>query len=427
MSAITAQNDSQVSLLDLASNIMKQTAKITAYLEANNLPEPTFDQDAPAPPATSEYRTIHRSLVASLDELRRLTDGPYPTLRSFICQGNDLAAFHIAFEFEFFNIVPLDSGMELTELAEKAGLDVDRTGRVMRMLATHHVFKEPRPGYFVHTSVSSLYQRSPDSYAAGHYSVDEMLKAATGAAAALKASPFESDSEHCGFNTANGLPMFQFYAKNPAHAKRFAKAMAGATSVDRQISELRDSYDWNTLKGTVVDVGGGSGHVSVSLAQNFPHLNFVVQDNSQDMLDAAKHVPTNADVADRISYMKHDFFEAQPVKDAAAFFMRQCTHNWSDRDVVRIFKGMVPGLEASGPGIPFLINDTIIPEPGSIPLHEERALRQMDMLMMIGLGAKQRTKAEFAALLKEADQRYEIVNAYAEGSSMGLLEVQLKI
>lgn len=98
-------------------------------------------------------------------------------------------------------------------------------------------------------------------------SVDEMLKAATGAAAALKAAPFESDSEHCGFNTANGLPMFQFYAKNPAHAKRFASAMAGATSVDRQISELRDSYDWNALKGTVVDVGGGSGHVSVSLAQ----------------------------------------------------------------------------------------------------------------------------------------------------------------
>ncbi len=38
--------------------------------------------------------------------------------------------------------------------------------------------------------------------------------------------------------------------------------------VDRQISELRDGFAWESLnKGTVVDAGGGSGHVSISLAR----------------------------------------------------------------------------------------------------------------------------------------------------------------
>jgi ribosomal protein L11 methylase PrmA len=31
---------------------------------------------------------------------------------------------------------------------------------------------------------------------------------------------------------------------------------------------MRDSYQWESLKdGTVVDVGGGSGHVSMALAK----------------------------------------------------------------------------------------------------------------------------------------------------------------
>lgn len=42
--------------------------------------------------------------------------------------------------------------------------------------------------------------------------------------------------------------------------------------VDRQVAELRDSYPWAGLKdGTVVDIGGGSGHISIALAKvRFP-------------------------------------------------------------------------------------------------------------------------------------------------------------
>lgn len=150
----------------------------------------------------------------------------------------------------------------------------------------------------------------------------------------------------------------------------------------------------------------------------------MVQDHSEDMLAQGKTLV--GPVEDRIRFMQHDFFEPQPLRDVAAFFIRQCTHNWCDKDVVRIFKGFVPGLEGSAKGTPLLINDTIMAEPGVRPAHEERALRQVDMLMMIGYGAKQRTMGEFGALLKEADPRYEIVGLHA-GDSMGLLEVHLNV
>lgn len=57
--------------------------------------------------------------------------------------------------------------------------------------------------------------------------------------------------------------------------------------------------------------------------------------------------------------------------------------------------------------------------------HEDPFLRRLDILMLAGLGAKQRTEAEFEVLLKEADRRYEIVSVHADGP-LGLFEIHLK-
>ena len=127
----------------------------------------------------------------------------------------------------------------------------------------------------------------------------------------------------------------------------------------------------------------------------------------------------------RVTYLQHSFFEPQPTKNAAAFLIRQCTHNWADHDVVKIFKAFVPGLEGSSSGTPLLINDIIVPEPGTWPRHQERLIRQVDMVMLVNCGAKQRTEAEFESLLKQADPRYEIRNVNMNGP-LGLLEVYLK-
>lgn len=37
--------------------------------------------------------------------------------------------------------------------------------------------------------------------------------------------------------------------------------------VVNNVVELRDNYPWAQLKGTVVDIGGGSGHISIEMAR----------------------------------------------------------------------------------------------------------------------------------------------------------------
>jgi hypothetical protein len=90
-----------------------------------------------------------------------------------------------------------------------------------------------------------------------------------------------------------------------------------------------------------------------------------------------------------------------------------------------MFKAVVPGLEGSAATTPLLINDIVLPEPGTVPRLHEREMRQADMVMMVCFGAKQRTKEEFEALLKEADERYYIHKVHDQGA-LGLLEVYLK-
>lgn len=131
------------------------------------------------------------------------------------------------------------------------------------------------------------------------------------------------------------------------------------------------------------------------------------------------------DVRGRVSFVQHSFFEPQPVRDAAAFILRACALNWCDKDVVTMFRALVPGLERSKPTTPLLINDLVVPVQGTLERGFERGLRQIDLIMLVGFGGKLRTEADFEALLKQADERFEIRGSYPEGL-MGVLEVYLR-
>ncbi|KAI9690327.1 MAG: hypothetical protein M1822_009288 [Bathelium mastoideum] len=422
--ANSATQGSSPSILALAQNILELTQDMTKYFHANNLVAPTFALDSQDPPNTPEYRRLHATLKSSLEDLQLLIDGPRKWLRAFCCTGYDLGALQVALDFEFFQLIPAHGDITLENLAKKAGLDLDRTSRIIRQLMTYRLFEEPRPRAISHSSASLLMQRDEELRSVVHYSLDEMLKAAADCNTSLKASPYETHQNLNPFVTRHGVGIFEFYKNDPKKARRFAKAMAGLRRMDHHLDYLLyDGFNWPAIKGTVVDCGGGNGHISKSLAQLYPDLNFIVQDSNADMLAEGRDSLSN-DLRNRVAYLQHSFFEPQPTKNAAAFLIRQCTHNWADPDVVTIFKSFVPGLEQSSPETPLLINDIIVPEPGTWPRHQERVVRQVDMVMMVNCGAKQRTKAEIELLLQEADPRYEIRNVFDNGP-LGLFEVYL--
>ena len=93
---------------------------------------------------------------------------------------------------------------------------------------------------------------------------------------------------------------------------------------------------------------------------------------------------------------------------ANAFLIRQCLHNYNDADCIKIMRAVVPALEKCEAGTPLLINEVILPASGSTTRNVEHHLRQIDLCMMVTLGAKQRSEREFESLLKQADSRFEV-------------------
>ncbi|KAF2826265.1 O-methyltransferase [Ophiobolus disseminans] len=410
-------------LLALADDLVKHTFAVAEYLRSNNYPQPTFAPDSVGRPETPEYVQLRSSLKKTLENLQHLVEGPKVHVRNLCCQGYEIAAIQVALDFNFFTIVPAKGQISLEQLAKQAGVDLDRTSRIIRLLATEFIFHEPSPGYIAHSTTSYLLHVDEEVRATLHYSVDEMLQAASSTADNVKASPLEYDSALTPFTTRHDLPIFDYYGKDTKRSIRFAKAMAGWSKMNLNLNALKDAFPWGKLNGTVVDVGGGSGKVAITLAQNFPNLDFVVQD-SADMYAAGQELLTD-DVRGRVSFMQHSFFEPQPQGDAAAFILRACALNWCDADVVTMFRSLVPGLERSKPDTPLLINDLMGPVPGTLTRDFERGLRQIDLIMLVCFGGKLRTEKEFGALLKRADERFE-VRSYTPEGLMGLLEVYLR-
>lgn len=135
-------------------------------------------------------------------------------------------------------------------------------------------------------------------------------------------------------------------------------------------TKLIETYPWHEIgngTGTLVDVGGSGGHISVGIAQQAPGLKLIVQDLPAPLKKAA--IP--ASVADRVELMAHDFFKPQPVQ-ADAYFFRQIFHDWSDSNVLKIIRAIVPALK---PGARIIINEFIVPEPGTLPFAKEKRIR----------------------------------------------------
>jgi hypothetical protein len=170
----------------------------------------------------------------------------------------------------------------------------------------------------------------------------------------------------------NGQSLFETFGKEPAKAKRFAGSMAAFNASPLMShSHLASNFPWATLgSGTVVDLGGSHGELCAALAASNSDLHFIVQELPPTIqsVDRSAFPPA---VAPRIEFMEHDFFNPQPVT-AAVYTFRQILHNWADTNVIKILRALIPALL---PGARLLVHDLILPEPGTLPLMQERQVR----------------------------------------------------
>ncbi len=149
-----------------------------------------------------------------------------------------------------------------------------------------------------------------------------------------------------------GRSVFEELYRDPARLEQFMQAMTGA-SMDNSHA-LAGRFDFSHYQ-TVCDVGGGTGQLSIILAQRHPHLRCTTFD-----LPAVEPIATRtieqANLSDRVRAVSGDFF-TDPLPAADVITMGTILHSWN---LERKLQLITSAFEALPSGGAFIVVENLI-------------------------------------------------------------------
>jgi hypothetical protein len=275
----------------------------------------------------------------------------------------------------------------VAELAELCGADAASLRRVLREVASMGLLRPAGDGYELTEDGMALRSGTPGSLR----SVVRAL-AREGLWYAMGAVPRTVRTGRNAFTERYG-PFYEYVARDPALRALFDEYMIARTSP--YLGALAGSYDFSRFH-TLVDVGGGRGHLLAAVLAGHPRLEGVLFDRDHVIPGAARELEQRG-VAERCRLVAGDFFAAVPP-GADAYLLASVLHNWADEDCVRILGNV---RSAMRPGGRLFVVEMVVPDG-----EEPHPGKHMDIRMLAILdGARERTRREFATVLGDAGFR----------------------
>jgi len=192
-----------------------------------------------------------------------------------------------------------------------------------------------------------------------------------------------------------GMPVFDYYARNPEDSRIHDEAMAEMTRL--AVAAILRSYDFSRFR-CVVDVGGGSGQFLAAILREYAALRGVLFD-LPFVVESADAIVTATDVRDRCKIEGGSFFEQVP-RDGDAYMLKQILHDWNDERAKDILSTCRRAMTKDAT---LLILDRLLPEHAEAGEAVDAFVTDLEMLTMGGgRGGRERTETEFRELLDQA-------------------------
>ena len=269
-------------------------------------------------------------------------------------------------------------------LAQAVGAHPQALARVLRALAAHGVFEEVG-GAFRHTATSRLLRSDhPQS-----------LRAFVG----MMGMPVHWEAygklEHSVRTGESAMSCiapggtFQYFATHPEEARLFDDAMTAKSH--EQIDSVLRVYDFSGFK-CIADIGGGRGHLLRAVLAANPGLTGVLFDLPH-VIEALASSPSS----ERLRLRSGSFF-TDPLPACDAYLLMSVIHDWGDPEATAILGAVRRAAPAHAK---VLLLEMLLPDtPGP---HPAKSL-DVEMLVMT-TGGRERTRAEYEALLESAHMR----------------------
>ena len=263
------------------------------------------------------------------------------------------------------------------EVAAAVGADPDLLTRVLRGLALEEVLAEVGGGRFALTELGERLRSDVPGSIKGPMVVRGELyyRAAAGMLAAVR---------HGGtaFEQVYGDRFFEYLGRHPEQEAVFQGSMTGRS--EQEAGDVVAAYDFGGL-GRLVDDGGGYGILLGTILR-----------------------------ADRCQLVAGDFFASVPA-GADAYLLSRVLHDWADDDARRL---LATCRSAMPPGSRLLVVEALLPERA----RDQPAVIRMDLHMLVLLGARERTEAQYRRLLAETG--FQVERVVPTGSPAGLSVIE---
>ncbi|CEO58344.1 hypothetical protein PMG11_03074 [Penicillium brasilianum] len=425
--SLPTQNDDLLN--ELASSISSNAQIVSTFLHSEGHQAPSFNRDAASTvvPATAptDVQKAREALLEASMKMFQLASGPREYLPNLAVNYQYLSCLHWLIHFGIFSRVPSTGSITYSELAADAGVPERTLKTVARMIMTSQVFYEPQPGSIAHTATSAQFVTNQSLSDWAQFMCEASVPAALSLVVATERWPTSQSRTETAYNVAanTDLPFFDHLATLPERTRQFAGYMKNVTSSEgTKLDHLLSGFNWAGLgSAKIVDVGGSTGNAGMALATSFPELNITVQDLPENAAEGAATL--KPELASRVTFQAHDFFQPQPVIGADIYLLRMILHDWAIPEAVRILQQLVPAMRR---GSRIVIMDSVLPRPGSIASTKERLLRVRDLTMLQVFNSCERDLDDWIHLLSLADKRLRLTDvAQPRGSVMSLLTVSL--
>ncbi|KAH8101607.1 S-adenosyl-L-methionine-dependent methyltransferase [Cristinia sonorae] len=387
-------------------------------------PHPLDSQHTP-PKLNQAIQTIQGACA----QLTTMVTPPSHTLARRALECLNSACTRVVIEVKIADILKdHPEGLHVSELAGKTGVHPQKLGRILRLLATNHCFREVRKDVYVNNRLSMLLTPEDEVGVYVHMAGDEMYKSGVYLCETLldKNLSHSLEPDKTAFTRFYGKTLWDFWEEHPRNRQRFQVAMAGWAQVENMHSAER-GYPWSAAPpGTVLcEVVGGLGHMSMHIARRHPNINVIVQDLESIVNQAIGYwngFGAELVEQDRVDFLPLDPLVESPVEDCDYYYVKHVLHHWHDEGAVTILSNVRKVMKPSSRLIlqEYIIQstagDACKEENDSLPRAPAPLLANygegkinrylLDITMLTCLNSKERTFLEYKGLCERAGLKF---------------------
>jgi SAM-dependent methyltransferase len=299
-----------------------------------------------------------------------------------------------------------DGPQPCVALAAATGSDASSLFRLLRALSSVGIFSQAGQDRFVLSRLAdTLRSGIPGSLRAIVISIGEIHYQACGDLlhSVQTGSP--------AFNKVFGNSLFDYLEQNSDAAEAFHQGMTNLTSLLAHAVLM--AYDFSGIS-SIVDVGGGEGELLRRILEFSPQMKGVIFD-LPTIMETANQAGNHDAIGARVSYIGGDFFEFVP-EGADAYLLCNVVHDWDDNHAVTVLRNCRNAMTQSGK---VLLVEMVVPDKNCPSFS-----KLLDLNMLVMTGGRERTKAEFAALLDAAD--YKLTRIIPTMAPQSIIEAKPK-